>query len=76
MIYFYIPDYETAAKKKFFFTFNGSTVSLPLICTVSFSAKISPSAIGKNETAELRLMVENAGRWKRSIRLRSTTSSY
>ena len=29
---------------------------------VSFSAKIAPSTIGKNETAELRLMVENAGR--------------
>ena len=27
---------------------------------VSFTAKISPGSIGKNETAELRLMIDNA----------------
>lgn len=31
-----------------------------LLAQASFSAKISPSTIGKNETAELRLMIDNA----------------
>ena len=48
--------------KKFYFF----VTSLMILCQytslaqASFTARISPGSIGKNETAELRLMVENA----------------
>ena len=47
-------------KLYFFFTFLLISCQYNLLAQAAFTATISPGAIGKNETAELRLMVENA----------------
>ena len=48
-------------RKLLLFTFLLLSINMPaLLAQVKFTATISPGTIGKNETAELRLIIENA----------------
>ena len=50
----------SSKKLYFLFTLLVLLSQFDLLAQATFSAKISPGSIGKNETAELRLMIDNA----------------
>ena len=61
MVYFCNPDMLLQSKKLYFlFTLLILSSHFTLPAQAVFMPTISPGSIGKNETAELRLMVENA----------------